>query len=94
MHISYDNNFSLFSPLVKLVYYKENLIRANQCCLTTWVTIGQNQQKLKQNWLIEQLYETKLVEKQVKMSHRITRIPCYGTKPAVVEAKMALRSAI
>jgi len=94
MHISYDNNFSLFSPLVKLVYYKENLIRANQCFLTTWVTIGQNQQKLKQNWLIERLYETELVDNQAKMSHRIAWIPCYGTKSVEIEAKLAHRTAL
>jgi len=69
-------------------------MRAIQCCLTTWVTIGQNQQKLEQNWLIERHYETELVDNQAKMSHRITRIPCYGTKPAVAEAKMAHRTAL
>ena len=68
-------------------------MRAIQCCLTTWVTMGQNQWKSKQKCLIERLYETKLVEKQAKMSHRIARIPCYGTKPAVAEAKMAHRIA-
>jgi len=56
--------------------------------------MGQNQWKSKQNWLIERHYETELVDNQAKMSHRITRIPCYGTKPAVAEAKMAHRTAI
>jgi hypothetical protein len=69
-------------------------MRAIQCCLTTWVTIGQNQQKLKQKWLIERLYETEFVENQAKMSHRITRIPCYGTKSAEFEAKMAHRTGL
>jgi hypothetical protein len=33
--------------------------------------MGQNQRNSKQNWLIEQHYETKFVENQAKMSHRI-----------------------
>ncbi len=69
-------------------------MRAIQCCLTTWVTIGQNQQKLKQKWLIEQHYETKFVDNQAKMSHRIAWIPCYGTKSVEIEAKVAHRTAL
>jgi hypothetical protein len=56
--------------------------------------MGQNQRKSKQKCLIERHYETELVDNQAKMSHRITRIPCYGTKPAVAEAKMAHRTAL
>jgi hypothetical protein len=56
--------------------------------------MGQNQQKSKQNWLIEQHYETKFVDNQAKMSHRIAWIPCYGTKSAKVEAKLAYRTAL
>jgi hypothetical protein len=56
--------------------------------------MGQNQWKSKQKCLIERPYETKFVENQVKVSHRITRIPCYGTKPAEFEAKMAHRTAL
>jgi len=40
--------------------------------------MGQNQQKLKQKWLIERPYETKFIESQVKVSHRIVRTSLYG----------------
>jgi hypothetical protein len=49
---------------------------------------------LKQKWLIERAYGTIFVENQVKVSHRIVRIPCYGTKSAEFEAKMAHRTAL
>jgi hypothetical protein len=60
---------------------RQNLWKTKSKCpieLPGSPAMGQNQRNSKQKWLIERLYETKLVEKQVKMSHRIARTSLYG----------------